>query len=155
MLLVRKKDGSLRFCVDFRLVNSKTKKDWYPVPRIDTRLEIVSPGRYFTTLDCTAAYWSIPIHPDDREKTSFNSPIGSFQFRQMHFGLCNSGATFSRFMGYVLSGFEYTSCLSYIDDLVIFSPTLENHASTLDKILHRISDSGLTLRGLPLIMKRD
>ena len=133
---VRKKDGSLRTCVDYRHLNSVTKSDTFPLPRIDDLLDQLGNSKYFTTLDLAAGYWLIRVADDSIEKTAFVKPNGLFEFRVMPFGLTNAPAVFQRLMQRVLSGLnkeeEPSFVVVYIDDILIFSRTIEEH-------LHHIS----------------
>ena len=92
--LVRKKDGSTRFCVDYRKFNSVTRKNSYPLPRIDDTLRALSGATWFSSLDLKSGYWQVGMHPEDREKTAFTTGKGLWQFTVMPFGLCNAPATF-------------------------------------------------------------
>jgi hypothetical protein len=121
VVLVSKKDGSMRFCVDYRKLNSVTVKDVYPIPRIDDSLAALSGAQYFSAVDIFSGYWQIPMHPESRHKTAFTTETGLFQFNVMPFGLCNAPATFQRFMDAVMSGLKWNCLLVYIDDIIIFS----------------------------------
>ena len=104
LVIVTKKDGSPRFCVDFRKLNAITKKQVFPMPRIDEVLDSLGDSCYFTTLDLASGYWQVPMDPDDMEKTAFCTRSGSFHFRVMAMGLTNASFTFQKMMQLVLSG---------------------------------------------------
>ena len=106
VVLVPKKDGTLRFCVDYRRINAVTKKDVYPLPRVDDILETLRKAKFFLTLDLAAGYWQIAMDPATRDKSAFTTHCGLFEFLRMPFGLCNSPATFQRLMQTILSGLE-------------------------------------------------
>ena len=123
VVMVKKKDGSLWFCVDFRQLNSATMKDAHPIPRIDDLLDTLHGARWFSTLDLKSGYWQVPIQEWDKEKTAFRTSSGQlFQFNQGPFGLCNAHATFSRLMDRVLAGLHWETCLFYLDDIIVFAP---------------------------------
>ena len=104
VVVVKKKDGSARCCIDYRQLNAVTKKDRYPLPRTDACLDAMNGSKWFTTFDLRSAYHQVMIHPPDREKPSFICHKGSWQFKTMPLGLYNSGATFKRLMDVVLIG---------------------------------------------------
>ena len=146
IVLVRKKDGTTRFCVDFRKVNEVTRKDAQPLPRIDDTIDTLHGAKWFSTLDLASGYWQVEVEPEDREKTAFTTPFGIFQFRVMPFGLCNAPGTFQRLMERVLAGLHWTSCLVYIDDIIIFSKTIDEHLLRLRDVLTRLRIANLKLK---------
>ena len=121
VVLVPKKDGSTRFCVDFRRVNVVTRKNAYPISRVDDSLDTLAGAKYFSTLDLISGYWQVEVSPEDLEKTAFCTHDGLFEFKIMLFGLCNIPATFQRLMDRVLAGVQWSSCLVYLDDVIIYS----------------------------------
>lgn len=145
VVLVRKKDGSVRFCVDYRALNKITRKDVYPMPRIDDAIDSLQGAEYFSSLDLRSGYWQIPMHEADKEKTAFATPDGLYEFNVMPFGLCNAPATFERMIDTVLRGLKWKTCLCYLDDIVIFSTTFRQHLERLDDVLTCISNAGLQL----------
>ena len=121
VVLVPKKDGGLRFCVDFRCLNSITRKDVYPLPRVDDIFDTLDGACYFTSLDLASGYWQVELDEDAREKSAFTTYHGLYEFIRMPFGLCNAPATFQRVMQAVLAGLEWRSCFClsgrYFDSL--------------------------------------
>ena len=141
IVLVRKKDGSTRFCVDYRKVNNVTRKDAYPLPRVDDILDTLAGSQWFSTLDLICGYWQVEIKEEDQEKTAFCTPDGLFEFEVMPFGLCNAPATFQRLMELVLAGLQWTTCLVYLDDVIVTGKTFEEHLDHLDGVLLRIREA--------------
>ena len=127
VILVRKKDGTMRLCIDYRKLNAITKKDAHQLPRIEDIFDTLSGSKFFTTLDMEMGYHQVEVHPDDREKTAFTTPFGLFQYKVMPFGLATAPATFMRLMTIVFSGMLYNTCLAYLDDIIIFGRTFEEH----------------------------
>ena len=146
IVLAKKKDGSVRFCVDYRKLNEVTRKDAYPLPRIDDTLEMLSESQLFSTLDLASGYWQVELEEEDRAKTAFCTNEGLFEFKVMPFGLCNAPATFQRLMDVVLSGLQWTSCLVYLDDIIVMGRTFEEHLSNLDSVFARIREAGMKIK---------
>lgn len=147
VVLVCKKDGSVRFCVDFRALNAVTVKDVYPLPRIDDTLEAMGGAMRFTTLDLMAGYWQIGLNEQDQDKAAFVTRNGLFKFVRMPFGLSNAPSTFQRLMDCVLRGLLWVCCLVYLDDIIVFSRGgIERHAVEVATVLARLEDAGLTVK---------
>ena len=146
VVMVKKKDVSLRFCVNFRQLNAATIKDAHPIPRIDDLLDTLHGARWFSTLDLKSGYWQVPIQERDKEKTAFRTSSGQlFEFNQVPFGFCNAPATFSRLMDHVLAGLHWETCLFYLDDIIVFAATWEEHLDRLRQVFERLRHTKLKL----------
>ncbi|XP_029601952.1 uncharacterized protein LOC115186468, partial [Salmo trutta] len=145
VVMVPKKGGKLRFCVDYRGLNSITTKDSYPLPRIDESLDHVRGSSWFSSLDLRSGYWQVPLSPGAREKTAFSTDRGHWQFKVLCFGLCNAPATFERLMDRVLAGVPRDECVVYLDDILVHGTSFEGALGAIRRVLERISGAGLKL----------
>jgi hypothetical protein len=144
VVLVKKKDGKWRFCVDFRKLNAITTKDVYPLPRIDDLLYRMAGAKYFSLMDLQSGYWQVGMHPDSIEKTAFITPDGLFQFRKMPFGLCNSPARFMRLVDNVYNKWE--DCSPYMDDIAVHDPAIEGHHTKMERVLQSTEKARLKFK---------
>jgi len=145
-VLVRKKDKSLRYCVDYRKLNKATVKDAFPLPNIETCIDTLGGNLFMSTLDMAAGYWQLEIDERDRHKTAFITKFGLFEHVKLAFGLCNSPATFSRVMQLVLKGLSWRECLAYLDDVIVLGKTFDDHIGNLTKVLARFRRYNLKLK---------
>ena len=146
ILMVPKKDGSYRFCVDYRRLNKVTKKDAYPLPYISAILDRLRDAKYLSSLDIKSAYWQVPMAPESREFTAFTIPgRGLFHFRRMPMGLTNAPATWQRLIDQVLGADLEPHVLVYLDDIIVISADFETHLRVLDQVMTRLRTAGLTV----------
>jgi transposase InsO family protein len=143
-ILVHQK-GKDRFCIDFRKVNEVTKADQYPIPRIDDILSQFSGKTYFTTFDANKGFHQIEIDPKDREKTAFRTHRGLHQYKRMPFGLKSGPGIFQRLMDKILGRYKWQIALVYIDDIIIYSKSFDDHLRDVETILSLVGKSGITL----------
>ena len=147
VVIVRKKDGSIRFCVDFRKLKRKTIKDAYAIPRVEDTLHLLAGAKYFTKLDLRSGYWQVEIEESDKHKTAFQvGTLGFFEFHRMPFGLCNAPATFRRLMERCMGELNLDQCLIYLDDVIIFSTNFEEHLRRLEAVFTRLQEHNLKLK---------
>ena len=146
IVVVQKKDGTIRLCVDYRQLNAKTRKDAYPLPRIEESLDALTGATLFSTLDLASGYHQVPMAERDKDKTAFCTPFGLFEFNRMPFGLCNAPSTFQRLMERIFSDQSFHSLLLYLDDIVIFSSSFQQHLQRLEVVLGRLKEHNLKLK---------
>ena len=144
VVIAAKKDGKPRFCVDYRTSNRVMKADRWPLPRIEEIFDDLQGSTVFTTLDLFSGYWQVKMEETSKEMTSFVTRYGTYQFEVMPFGLMNAPATFQRMMDFVLQDIPFVRV--YIDDVVIFSKSLEEHVTHLKEVMGRISENGLKIK---------
>ena len=145
VVLVKKKDGSTRCCVDYRALNAVTTKDSYPLPRVDDTLDALTGAQWFSTLDLKSGYHQVEVAEEDREKTAFSSGQGLYQFKVMSFGLVNAPATFERLMERVLDGLLWKSALVYLDDVLVYGNSFEWALERLKTVLDRFRAANVKL----------
>ena len=146
VVVVKKKEGKLRFCVDYRQLNKVTTKDQFPLPRIDDLLDTLGKAKYFSTLDLASGYWQVEIKPEDRPKTAFITTEGLYEFNVMPFGLTNAPATFQRLMNKVFKNQLNKFVVIYLDDTNVFSTTFKDHLLHLRIVFDKLRQSGLKLQ---------
>jgi hypothetical protein len=148
-ILVPKKsaDGTpkFRFCVDFRALHSVTKYDTYPIPVFDEVTASLHVSKYFKTIDCQSGFWQVPIKEEHRERTGFTVPSGHYEFTPLPFGLSNSPSNIQRLIDIVLRNLIGTHCWVFIDDLIVFSKTSEEHSQRVEEVLSRLEEANLQL----------
>jgi hypothetical protein len=142
VVLVKKKDGQYRFCIDFRALNKVTVFDAEPIPDVEELFARLATGEYFTKIDLTKGYWQLLVKPEDRPKTAFQTPIGLFQWVRMPFGLVSAPATFARMMRWLLD----ESAVNFFDDILVASGSWEQHLLDVRSVLSRLQAAGLTAR---------
>ena len=146
VVLVRKKDGSLHFCIDFRCLNAKTK-DSYPLPQMQETMESMVGTRYFSCMDLKSSFWQVKMSEKARQYIAFTvESMGVYEFLRMPYGLCNAPAMFQRLMQNCLGKLNLTYALIYLDDVIVYCCTEEEHLTQLRAVFERFRDSGLKLK---------
>ena len=146
IVMVKKKDDTYRFCVDYRKLNAVTVRDSHPIPRQDDSIDCLSSSAYFSVMDLSSGYWQVMLHPQDKEKTAFTTGTGLYQFTVMPFGLVNAPMTFQRLMEAVLHGLHWSRCLVYLDDCIVMGKDFNDHLQNLQEVFQRFRDAGLKLK---------
>lgn len=145
-VLVRKKTGELRYCIDYRALNAKTYKDNYSLPLIEDCLDSLYGKRVFCVLDLCSGYYQIPLETGSRHKTSFNTRFGSYQWTRLPMGLCTAPATFSRAIQLVLRGLTWEEVIVYLDDIIVLGTDFEDTLSALRKVFSRFREHNLKFK---------
>ena len=143
---IRKKDGSIRLCVDYRQLNQITKPDRFPMPNVTDVIASLGGVQYFTSLDLVRGYYQMPIEENSKEYTAFSTPRSHWQFKRLPFGLKNSPAAFQREMQSILKEFPWKKVLVYIDDILVMEQTWEKHLDLLDKVLTTLGKRGVKIK---------
>ncbi len=138
VVLVTKKDGSVRFCINYIKLNDVTVRDSYCLPRIEDILENLRNCSYFTSLDLFSGYWQIPMAEDSKDKTTFTCFLGTFNFKRMPFGLKNAPSTFQRLLERILCGILYDDVFVYIDDILVAGKTWAIHLAKIHGIMQNL-----------------
>ena len=146
VLLVKKKDSTQRFCVDYRALNDLTVTEVYPLPRIDDALAAFQGKKIFSTMDMQSGYWQMAVAEEDKHKTSFVTHEGQYEFNVMPFGPKNAPGYFQRMMDTVLGSMKWLSVIVYIDDLIVFSTSFAEHIRDLGHVFMKLKEHGLTLK---------
>ena len=147
VVLIRKKDSTLRFCVNFRCLNAQTKKDSYPLPHIQEALESMVGSAHFSLMDFKSGFWQIKMAPESQQYTAFTvGNLRFYKFTCMPFGLCNAPVTFQRLMQNTLGELNLTYCVIYLDDVIIFGCTEEEHLEHLHIVFVRFREFNLKLK---------
>jgi hypothetical protein len=147
VLFVQKKDGSLRMCTDYRALNKLTIRNQYPLPRIDDLLDSLNGCSYFSSIDLKSGYHQIRIAPEDVPKTAFRTPIGHYQFKVLQFGLTNAPATFQNVMNDIFAPYLNQFVVVYLDDILIFSKSEQEHLQHIELVLQKLRHYGLYANG--------
>jgi hypothetical protein len=146
IVIVKKADGSPRICINYQKLNAQTEKDRYPMPKVDDLLDQLGTNAWFDSWDLLSGYWQLPVAEKSKKLTSFTTPFGTFQWNRAPMGLANSGAAFCRAMDCVLAGIKGINCLAYVDDLLIFSNTFDEHIDNMSRVAQRLIAAGITLK---------
>ena len=156
VVLVPKKSGETRFCVDYRGLNLVTRADHYPLPLARSEIfDTLGEAKIFSCLDCQQGYWQVSVAEEDRHKTAFRCFLGLFQFKRIPFGLKTAPSTYQRLMAHILSGYTGKFCHCFIDDIIVFSNTFEDHLEHLRLVFLRLKDAGIKLKPTKCVLAKE
>ncbi|PIK55799.1 hypothetical protein BSL78_07287 [Apostichopus japonicus] len=142
-ILVPKPDGSFRFCTDYRKVNTVTRTDSYPIPRVDDCIDRIGNARFVTKFDLLKGYWEIPLTDRAKRVSAFVTPDGLFQYKVMPFGMKNAPATFQRLLNNITASLE--NCEVYIDDIIVYSNSWYEHVTRIRSLFEKLTEANLTV----------
>ena len=145
-VLIRKRDGSVRYAIDYRRLNEVIKKEVYPLPLIDECIDTLAGNEWFSKLDASSAYWQVKMRDEDKAKTAFITKYGLYQFTRMSFGLCNAPATYARAMELVLRNLTWEIVLAFLDDILVMGKDFQSHLSNLRQVFDRFQQYGIKLK---------
>lgn len=145
-VLIKKRDGGVRWCIDYRALNDVTVKDLYPLPLIEDCLDVVAGSLLFSKLDANSAYWQVKVREEDRKKTAFITKYGLYEHVRMGFGLTGAPGTYARAMNLVLRGLTWKTVLAFLDDIIVLGNCFSEHLKNLREVLQRFKDYGLKLK---------
>ncbi len=145
-VLIRKRDGQVRWCVDYRALNNVTTKDVYPLPLVEECMDTLAGNCWFSKLDANSAYWQVKVKKSDQKKTAFITKYGLYEFVRMGFGLCNAPATYCRVMNLVLRGLNWSILLAFLDDILVMGKCFKDHLENLEQVFQRFRQYGLKLK---------
>ena len=146
VVLAPKPGGKWRFCVDYRKLNEMTKREFYPLPRLEDYMDTLGHAKRFSTIDANCGYWQVEMDESDKPKTAFTAHCGTFQYNRMPFGLKNAPATFQRALDMILTGFRWEYCLIYMDDVIVFSESFDQHIIDVQNVLRSLTEANETLK---------
>lgn len=145
IVVVRKRNGDVRLCIDYRKLNTQTVKDSYALPNLEESFSALTGSRWFSVLDLKSGFYQIEMEEADKHKTAFVCPLGFFEFNRMPQGITNAPSTFQRLMERCMGELNLKQALVFLDDLIVFSSTLEEHEERLMRVLNRLKEFGLKL----------
>src|SRR6266540_5297796 len=146
VILVLKKDGSIRFCVDYKKVNDLTIVDAHPLSIVNDTVDKIGGKKYYTSIDLASGYWQVEVDKNSQDITAFVTPWGLYQFNVMPFRLTNASATFQRLMNYVLHDYLNNFVVVYLDDILVYSDTFEEHLVHLRKVFDKLREANLVIK---------